>query len=641
VISPTKTSPLRDRAELLEFANDAIILTDADGTVTYWNHGAARIYGWESKDALGQKLHTLLRTEFLHAGPGSHSALKTDSHWEGEVEQTRHDGTRIVVLSRWTIDGTRPDSPRLEINTDITQQKELEKALRESEERYRRFVVEDFTGTLIMHSDGQIVACNPAVASIFGFDSIQETADQNFFSFLRNRQDGIDLLELVRQHGMVDRHELEMNQRNGDPVYVVARLIGNFVNGELTELQVYLFNDTKRKQMEQQLVQAQKMEGLGTLAGGIAHDFNNILAIILGYTNRLETFRSKPQEVPGAIKVIKEAVERGAALVQQLLTSARQTEARLSTLDLNALVRELERMLQATFPKTINFNLDLESDLPAITADKSQIHQVLLNLCVNARDAMPNGGMLTLKTSITAGSELTETFSGVTAENYACVRVGDTGTGMTKQVKSHIFEPFFSTKERGKGTGLGLSVVYGVVNNHRGFVQVESELGAGTSFIIYLPVKHSMVEPSRGGIARGAAVQNIPQTILLVEDEEMLRDLGVSILESEGFRVLAAKDGVEAVALFEANSDEIGLVVCDLGLPRLGGREAFLKMKEMKPSVRAIVASGYLEPTIRSEMLKAGVIDTIQKPYDFNDLLAKIREVIGPEEVADDHPELF
>jgi PAS domain S-box-containing protein len=641
VISPSKTSSLRDRSELLEFASDAVVLTDAQGTITYWNSGASRIYGWESKEAVGQNLHALLRTEFSERTPDPESLLRSESHWEGELQQSRRDGTRIVVFSRWTIDGTRSDSPRLEINTDITAQKEQENALRESEERYRRFVVEDFTGTLIMHADGQIVACNPAVANIFGFDSNQEAAAENFFTFLRSRQDGTDLLELVRQHGTVDRHELEMRQRNGDPVYVVARLIGNFSKGELTELQVYLFNDTKRKRLEEQLVQAQKMEGLGTLAGGIAHDFNNILAIILGYTNRLETFRSKPKEVPGAIKVIKEAVERGAALVQQLLTSARQTEARLSSLDLNALMRELERMLQATFPKTIDFNLELQPDLPAITADKSQIHQVLLNLCVNARDAMPEGGTLTLATSITAGTELMEMFSGVTAENYARVRVSDTGIGMTRQVKSHIFEPFFSTKERGKGTGLGLSVVYGVVNNHRGFVQVESETGAGTSFIIYLPVKHSSVEQSRDDPTRGAGRQNIPQTILLVEDEEMLRELGVSILESEGFRVLAAKDGVEAVTLFQANSEAVGLVVCDLGLPRLGGREAFLKMKEMKPNVRAIVASGYLEPTIRSEMLKAGVIDTIQKPYDFNDLLAKIRSVIGPEEVADDHPELF
>jgi len=641
VISPTHSTPLRDRAELLESANDAIILTDPEGVVTYWNSGASRIYGWESKEALGQNLQALLRTEFPGGTPTPESLLQNESHWEGELQQVRRDGTRVVVFSRWTIDGTRPDSPRLQINTDVTARKEQENALRETGERYRRFVMEDFTGTLVMRADGQIVTCNPAVANIFGFDSIEQAVAANFFAFLRSRQDGTDLLELVRQHGILDRHELEMRQHNGDPVYVVARLIGNFSNGELTELQVYLFNDTKRKQMEHQLVQAQKMEGLGTLAGGIAHDFNNILAIILGYTNKLESSHSKPNEFPGAIKIIKEAVERGAALVQQLLTSARQTEARLSSLDLNALVRELERMLQATFPKMINFDLELAPDLPLITADKSQIHQVLLNLCVNARDAMPTGGTITLSTSITAGAELTEMFSGVTADNYACVRVRDTGMGMTRQVKSHIFEPFFTTKERGKGTGLGLSVVYGVVNNHRGFVQVESETGAGTSFIIYLPVKQSPVELGGGDRTRTAGGQNIPQTILLVEDEEMLRELGVSILESEGFRVLAAKDGVEAVAVFEANSEEIGLVVCDLGLPRLGGREAFLKMKERKPSVRAIVASGYLEPTIRSEMLKAGVIDTIQKPYDFNDLLAKIRSVIGPEEVPDDHPELF
>jgi two-component system cell cycle sensor histidine kinase/response regulator CckA len=312
-------------------------------------------------------------------------------------------------------------------------------------ESYRRFVTEDFTGNLIMRADGQIITCNPAVASIFGFESVDEAASANFFGFLRSRQDEIELLEMVRQHGMVDRHELEMTQRNGDPVYVVARLIGDFCeDGQLTELRVYLFNDTKRKRLEQQLVQAQKMEGLGTLAGGIAHDFNNILAIILGYTNKLENPRTKPNEFPGAIKVIKEAVDRGAALVQQLLTSARQTEARFSSVDLNALVRELERMLQATFPKTISFHLQLEPDLPPITADKSQVHQVLLNLCVNARDAMPDGGTLSLITSLTPGADLTEMFSGVTAENYVCIRIRDTGSGMTRQVKSHIFEPFFS-----------------------------------------------------------------------------------------------------------------------------------------------------------------------------------------------------
>jgi len=515
-----------------------------------------------------------------------------------------------------------------------------EAALDQSEANHRAFVTEDFTGALSIRPDGRIVICNQTFANIFGFVSIEEAISGNFLELLRSRRDGVELLEMVRQRGIVERHELEMSQRDGDPVYVVARLVGSFADGELSELQVYLFNDTKRKRLEQQLIQAQKMEGLGTLAGGIAHDFNNILAIILGYTNRLETLDSKPSEVPGVIKIIKDAVERGATLVQQLLTSARQTEACLSALDLNELVRELEKMLEATFPKMINFELHLQPDLPLITADPSQIHQVLLNLCVNARDAMSDGGTLTLETSITSGAALIESFAGAGAQDYACIRVRDTGSGMTREIKSHIFEPFFTTKERGKGTGLGLSVVYGVVNNHRGFVQVESEPNAGTTFVVYLPVEHATEPHSAGSTGKITRKKNAPQTILLVEDEEMLRDLGVTILEGEGYRVIAARDGMEAVALFEAHRDDIGLVICDLGLPRLGGREAFLKMKESRPGVRAIVASGYLEPSIRSELLIAGVLDTIQKPYDFNDLLKKIRAAIGPEE-DDDHPKLF
>jgi PAS domain S-box-containing protein len=628
-----------DQAELLDVTNDAIILTDPHGTITYWNRGACRTYGWEKTEALGQNLHALLRTELSGDAGNLESSLREQSHWEGELEQVRRNGERIIVASRWTSEGGNPASPRLQINTDVTASRRETAALRESEEHYRRFVTEDFTGTLSIRADGRIMTCNSAFANIFGFASIEEATTGNFLELLRSRKDAAELLEMVRQHGIVERHELEMSQRGGDPVYVVTRLVGSFAEGVLTDLQVYLFNDTKRKRLEQQLVLAQKMEGLGTLAGGIAHDFNNILAIILGYANRIETLGAKP-ETSGAIKIIKDAVERGAALVQQLLTSARQTEARLSMLDLNALVRELEKMLQATFPKMIGFELRLQPDLPLITADRSQIYQVLLNLCVNARDAMKDRGTLTLETAMTPGAELTESFTGAAAQNYACIRVRDTGSGMSKQVKSHIFEPFFSTKERGKGTGLGLSVVYGVVNNHRGFVQVESEPGAGTTFIVYLPVEHATKE-LRGGITgRIMRRQSAPQTILLVEDEEMLRDLGVIILESEGYRVLAAKDGVEAVALFEAFRDDIGLVVCDLGLPRLGGREAFLKMRESRPGVRAIVASGYLEPTIRSELLKAGVLDTIQKPYDFNDLLAKIRSAIGPDE-DDDHPKLF
>ncbi len=633
---------LTEQAELLDLANDSIILCDPDGTITYWNHGSRRIYGWSAEEAVGKNVHELLQTKFQHGARDPVEILRKETHWEGELQQLRHDGTSIEVASHWTTKHARKNSALLQINSDITARHHAEHALRESEERYRRFVDEDFTGNLMMRSDGAIVTCNPAFARIFGFSSMEEAMNCNFMSLLRTRKDGAELISKIREHGAIERHEIEMRQPSGEAVYAVARLVGTFdERGELTQVQGHLFNDTKRKRLEQQLVQAQKMEGLGTLAGGIAHDFNNILAIILGYTNQLEKRSTQPEQIPVATKVIREAVERGAALVQQLLTSARQTEARLASIDLNGLVRELQGMLRATFPKTINFELRLHAELPVITADRSQIHQVLLNLCVNARDAMPHGGTITLKTFVTAGAELEESFTGADAESYACIRVRDTGAGMTPEVKAHIFEPFFTTKERAKGTGLGLSVVYGVVNNHRGFVQVESEQHVGTTFNIYLPLSLP-----KGPLAGGAAAETPrtvwePQTILLVEDEEMLRDLGVEILQGEGYRVLAAKDGVEAVEIFSANRDAIGLVVCDLGLPRMGGRDVIMKLKELKPSMRALVVSGYLEPAQRSEILKAGVIDTIQKPYDFRDLVARIQSVIGKSHSDDDHPQLF
>jgi PAS domain S-box-containing protein len=523
----------------------------------------------------------------------------------------------------------------------VTERIRAQEALRQSEERYRLFVDEDLTGNLIMKPDGSIITCNPAFARIFGFDSIEEARSANFLSLLHTKKEGVELLAELQPNESLERSELEMRQRDGDGLYVAAKFIGTFdAAGQLTELKGYFFNDTKRKRLEQQLIQAQKMEGLGTLAGGIAHDFNNILGIILGYTTRLEDWKKHPEQMPEAIKVIRDAVGRGAALVQQLLTSARQTGAHFAPLDLNTLVQELERMLGATFPKTIHFVLHLQPNLPLAKADRGQIHQVLLNLCVNARDAMPNDGRITLETGVSDGEELRENFTGVIAERYVFVRVSDTGTGISKSIKPHIFEPFYTTKERGKGTGLGLSVVYGVVNNHRGFVEVESEPGEGTTFTIHLPLGSVADAAVEDGSVSGPKER--ARTIMLVEDEEMLRDLGVMMLESDGYRVIAAKDGIEAVEMFENHADEIGLVVCDLGLPRLGGRDVFLRMKEIKPSVRAIVASGYLEPALRSEILRAGVLDTVQKPYDFREMMEKIRSVIGEPEVEDEsQPQLF
>lgn len=497
------------------------------------------------------------------------------------------------------------------------------------------------TGDLVAQPDGRVLGCNQRFAEMFGFASAEEARTVNLRELLRSRKQGEELLELVRQQQTIDGYELEMRRQDGEALYAIARIIGEFdKRGELTQLRAFLFNDTNRKRVEQQLVQGQKMESLGTLAGGIAHDFNNILAIILGSANRLELGANRPEELPRAVSAIKEAVERGAALVQQLLTAAQQSDTRLAPFDLNALIVDTADMLRATFPKTIAFEFNLDPRLPPVAGDRSQVHHVLLNLCANARDAMPNGGRLAIATRVAPSREVAEQFTGSEPHDYALLEVRDTGSGMSRDVRAHIFEPFFTTKERGKATGLGLSVVYGVVNHHGGFINVESESGAGTTFHIYLPL--AATAEAAGHDQRGrSADEGEQQTILLVEDEDMLRDLGVTFLEAEGYRVLTARDGVEAVDAFEAHRDEIGLVVCDLGLPRMGGREAFLKMKESRPAVRVIVASGYLEPSVRTDILHAGVIDTLQKPYDFRDLVAKVREVIGPPRKLQEHPQLF
>ncbi|HEY1583354.1 MAG TPA: response regulator [Chthoniobacterales bacterium] len=629
-------------AQLLDLANDAIVISDAAGRISYWNRGAERMYGWSRAEATGREVHELLQTGPPETLGKVLATLGEKQHWEGEISQVRRDGAQIVASTGWTLRGTGADASLLQLSIDVTDRIEAQDALRRSEERYRRFVDEDLTGNLIMRPDGAIITCNPAFTRIFGFSSIEEAHSANFLSLLYSKKEGVELINRLRPEENAEHRELEMRQRGGEAVYVVAKFAGTFdAAGKLSEVKVYVFNDTKRKRLEQQLVQAQKMEGLGTLAGGIAHDFNNILAIILGYTSRLEDWKKHPEHMPEAIKIIREAVARGATLVQQLLTSARQTEAHFAPLDLNSLVQELERMLAATFPKTINFVLQLQPNLPLAKADRSQIHQVLLNLCVNARDAIAHEGTITLATGVTEADSLRETFGGVTAERYVFIRVIDTGTGISQRVKPHIFEPFYTTKERGKGTGLGLSVVYGVVNNHRGFVQVESEPGKGTTFGIYLPLG-AATEPDVNGNGGVGRPHDPARTIMLVEDEELLRELGVMMLEADGYRVLAAHDGLEAVEIFEAHADEIGLVVCDLGLPRLGGRDVFLRMKEIKPSVRAIVASGYLEPGLRADMLRAGVLDTVQKPYDFREMIEKIHSIIRqPQTEEDPQAQLF
>jgi signal transduction histidine kinase len=385
---------------------------------------------------------------------------------------------------------------------------------------------------------------------------------------------------------------------------------------------------TERKRLEEQYRQSQKMESLGTLAGGIAHDFNNILAIVLGHASLLTQNQHSPGKQIASADAIIKATNRGAALVSQLLTFASKTDALFESVSINEVVLEITKLIGETFPRTVVITTRLDPDLPPIVADPTQLHQMVLNLCINSRDAMPRGGTLSLVTTLVGGEAVGGQFDGAGAEQYVVLQVSDTGAGMDETTKERVFEPFFTTKEKGKGTGLGLATVYGIVESHGGFVDVESELGVGTTFQVYLPAQASPTEQPAKTNQPSREVPRGNETILVVEDEEMLRDLVKNVLMSKGYSVITANDGVEAVELYMLHRRKISLVVADVGLPRLSGSEVYLKLKRINPHIKVILASGFLEPGFTAEILKSGVREVIRKPYQPDDLLRCIRRVL-------------
>lgn len=386
------------------------------------------------------------------------------------------------------------------------------------------------------------------------------------------------------------------------------------------------------KRLQEQLWQSQKMGSIGTLAGGLAHDFNNLLSIIQGYASVIVHHPADPERVIEVGQVIVKTVEKGAALARQLLTIARKSEAKLDPTDINGLVRRLTNLLSETFPKTLTIALDLDAKIPNIMADANQINQALLNLCVNARDAMPDGGNLLLRTQTISGAEMRAHFPDVKSERYVCISVADTGSGMEEEIRSRVFEPFFTTKEPGQGTGLGLSVTYSIVNNQNGFIDVTSEPGRGSTFHIYLPIPKDQaalvdLRPPFGRKKIGARAGH-GETLLFVEDEVRQLHLMQSFLEGEGFRVLTAGDGAEAVEVHLRHKDEIAVVILDLGLAKLNGWEAFQMMKKLNPKLKGILASGYLSPEVESQLAKGALSGVIPKPYVPREILAKIEGAI-------------
>lgn len=399
---------------------------------------------------------------------------------------------------------------------------------------------------------------------------------------------------------------------------------------EVTHLLCVREDITERKNLEDQLRQAQKMESLGTLAGGIAHDFNNILAIINGFAE-IGLSRTPPED-PNVrcLREVHNAAQRAIGLVRQILTFSRKAESSFRAVSINQQLRDLGRMCAETFPRTISFRYELDDSLPEFLADPNQVQQVVMNLCVNARDAMGAGGVITVGTTRVAGESLRRL--GADAEtSYVCIRVSDTGCGMPAAVRARIFEPFFTTKQNAGGTGLGLAVVYGIILSHHGFIEVDSAEGQGTTFSVYLPLQ--AVQPEKG-TSRPPVQAGMPvfapgsETVLIVEDEASLRDLLGTVMQPAGYRVLFARDGQEALETIDRLGTQIDGLLLDLNLPHVAGVDVLRHCRKVAPAAAVVVVSGNLTTETKRELSELGKPDFIPKPYTLEDLGRRLRRAL-------------
>ncbi len=494
---------IREQAELLDKAHEAITVRDLENRVLFWNRGAQQLYGWSAEEAIGRKANDLLYKEETVTSAEARRIALEKGEWSGELRQTTKDGKEIIVESHWTLMRTEDGKPNsiLGINTDITE----------------------------------------------------------------------------------------------------------------------------RKKLQAQILRAQRMESIGTLASGIAHDLNNILTPIMLSLQLLQA-DSQDAETKKIIDILGKSARRGADLVRQLLTFARGVEGERKPIEARKIITEIERIIEETFPKSIDTRINIKPDLATISGDATQLHQVIMNLCLNARDAMPNGGTLQiLAENVIIDEAYARMHIEAKAGQYIALGVTDSGIGIQPENREKIFEPFFTTKERGKGTGLGLSTALAIIKSHGGFMSFYSEVGKGTTFKIYLPISEGIEKPE---VIIGEQAKGHGELVLLVEDETAICQITKAVLESNGYKVVVANDGAEAVALFTANRNEVKAVLVDMAMPIMDGAMSIRAIRRIDPKARIIAVSGLSENGKAASM--TGIVSAfLAKPYTTDRLLGTIDDVLN------------
>jgi len=647
---------LRESEELFRvFGEDApfgMSIMNADRTFQYFNPKFTEIFGYTLEDLPDKS------TWFRKAYPDPAYREMVRGVWTkdsltdrrvGEVKPRiftvrSKDGQDKTIHFRAVI---LEDRRQLMTYEDITARSRAEEALRQSEERYRKLYEEatrreELYRSLLQSSpdavviydlEGLVQYVSPAFSRLFGW-TLDELAGKRIpFVPDSERDRTMEIIRALHDEGTpCSGFETLRSTRSGDLVQVsISASRYDDHEGNPAGMLVMLRDISGRKELEAQLSQAHKMEAIGTLAGGIAHDFNNILQAISGYTQLLLINKREDHPDHGKLAAIDHSARRASELTERLLIFGRKVESRLRPVDLNHEVRQVVLLLERTIPKMIRIQAELADDLGIVNGDPVQLEAAAMNVAVNARDAMPDGGVLTFRTkNAVLDEDDCRLHPGIDPGRYVLLEVIDTGHGMDPAVLDHIFEPFYTTKPTGKGTGLGLAMVYGIVKSHGGVITCTSSPGAGAAFRIYFPV---LAAGERPGPEKGAeeAVPGGRECILVVDDEESIQEIARDALERHGYRTLTAGRGEEALEIYRAEENRIDLVILDLNMPGMGGSKCLIALKKIDPAVKVVVATGHTSKERADEALSLGAMRFIPKPYPLRELLEAIRETLDEE----------
>ena len=614
-----------------ENAADLIAVVDIQGNRIYNSLSYEKVLGYSAEELRNSSSFEQIHPDDREGVKQAAQEARVTGIGRPMEYRVRHkDGTwRTLESTASVIRNTKGEPEKLVVvNRDVTERKSAAEALRRSEASFRSVIVDAPYGIFRANLSGEFLMVNAALEKMLGYGSQEELLEANLAkSIYRHPAEHQKINELFLR----DKHfkDVEVEWKRKDGAFITVRCSGWPVKDESsTYIEVFAEDVTERRVLERQLRMAQKMEAVGRLSGGIAHDFNNLLGVIIGYIQVM-----KRSLVPGNssyeyAEEIEKASQRAVSLTRQLLAFSRQQVLEPIILNLNTLVSDMEKMLPRLIGEDIQLNLLLDPAIGQVKADPGQIEQVVMNLAVNSRDAMPDGGKLTIQT---ANAELDAAFvrehAGSIPGQYVMLAVTDTGTGMDPETQAQIFEPFFTTKDRDKGTGLGLATVYGVVKQSSGYIAVDSEKGKGASFKIYLPRIEQPVATQSETNQAPLTVRGC-ETILLVEDAEPLRKLAHMFLRDNGYQVLTAADGAEALQVAAQNAGPIHLLLTDVVMPGINGRVLAEQLAPLHPAMKVLYMSGYTDSFIAGHGVLEEGLHLLHKPFTEEALMRKVRELL-------------